>query len=80
MFCTAVSIIFSRKDKMIKTPQAVPHITRMTRIGFSSGDENPSIQLFIILSSQMLPTNHQCSGWPIQALFWLEWASLPTNR
>jgi hypothetical protein len=54
MFCTAVSIIFSRKDKMIKTPQAVPHITRMTRIGFSSGDENPSIQLFIILSSQML--------------------------
>jgi hypothetical protein len=39
---------------MIKTPQAVPHITRMTRIGFSSGDENTSIQLFIILSSQML--------------------------
>ena len=34
---TAVSIIFSRKDKMIKTPQVVPHITRMTRIGFSSG-------------------------------------------
>jgi hypothetical protein len=32
VFCIAVSIIFSRKDKMIKTLHRVLHITRMTRL------------------------------------------------